>query len=290
MKTRFHAAQVISKRMLFEMFIHPWFYVFLAFSLAGGLSVVWTFVQSIGTSGIFRFSQEGLQDPSLRFLLSSFGSTFCEKIFREGPFFFALCYSSLPVFLYLSMSAAFTFGNERTAGAIELITYGPADGTSCFLALLMRNMAGSIIMLITLILFFFIAAFLNNIALGYIFFYTLLLIFFLFLSMYSYVIFASVLSNSSSSSLALTIFFYLFFFSLQIGSFQIVQQDVRQYVHSIFLVARWISPLYYWTKGIEAAGYGNIPGYFLSLLFLFLLSFVLLCASHFILKRKGVRG
>ncbi|MBN2535017.1 MAG: hypothetical protein JXB88_19200 [Spirochaetales bacterium] len=290
MKTRLHAAKTISERMLFEMFIHPWFYLFLTLTLLSGLSVILMFLQSIGSSGVIKISLGELNNPYIEFLLLSFGSTFLEKLFREGPFFFALCYSSYPVFLYLSMSTAFKFGYEKNVGAFELISYGPADGTSCFMAFLIRNTVVTLFMFIILFLFFSLSAILNNLVLGYTFFYALLLLFFFFIAMHSYVIFSSSLSNSAASALAISIIFYIIFFSLQIGVFQIMQKDVRYYSLAISGAVQWISPVYYWYRGMEAVEYGNIPGYFLYLLILLLLSFLLLLASHFIIKKKGVYG
>lgn len=290
MKTRLHAAKILSGRMLFEMFIHPWFYIFLVLTLVSGLSVILMFLLSIGPSGVIKINLGELNNPYIELLLLSFGSTFLEKLFKEGPFFFAMCYSCYPVFLYLSMSTAFKFGYEKNVGALELISYGPADGTSCFMAFLIRNIIATLITFIILFLFFLLSAILNNLALGYTFFYALLLLFFFFISMYSYVVFSSSLSNSAASALAVSIILYVIFFSLQIGAFQIMRKDVRLYSIIISKVVQWISPVYYWYKGMEAVEYGNISGYFFNLLILLLISFLLLFASHFILKKKGVHG
>lgn len=290
MKTRLHAAKIISGRMLFETFIYPWFYIFLVLSLLSGLSVIWMFLESIGSSGVIKLSLRKLNNPYIELLLFGFGSTFLKKLFREGPFFFALCYSCCPVFLYLSMSTAFKFGFEKNIGALELIAYGPADGTSCFLALLIRNIIATLLAITTLFLFFLLCALLNNLALGFTFFYAMLFLFFFFIAMYSYVVFASALSNSAASALAISIFIFIIFFSLQIGTCQIVQQDVRYFFSMISITVQWISPVFYWTKGMEAIEYGNILWYVLHLLFMLLLSCGLLLLSHFVLKKKGVGG
>ncbi|MBN2440331.1 MAG: hypothetical protein JXJ04_03270 [Spirochaetales bacterium] len=290
MKTRLHAAKTISKRMLLEMFIHPWFYIFLTAGLLSGLSVILMFLESIGSSGVTEVILGKLHNPYIELLLTSFGPTFLVKLFREGPFFFALCYSCFPVFMYLSMSAAFKFGYEKNVGALELIVYGPADGTSYVMATLLKNIIASLIYLGILFLFFALAALLNNLVLGSTFFFAFFLIFFFVIALYCFAVFSSAISDGPASALAISIIFYIIFFSLQIGAFQIVQQDLRYYSSIISNILQWISPVYYWYKGMEAIEYGNIGGYFINLLFLVLLSSLLLTASHFILKKRGVRG
>jgi ABC-type transport system involved in multi-copper enzyme maturation permease subunit len=165
-----------------------------------------------------------------------------------------------------------------------------ADGTSFFMALLIRNIIVTLLTFTALFLFFSLSAILNNIAFGYTFFYALLLLFFLFLALYSYVIFCSSFSNSAASAIAISIILYIIFFSLQIGVFQIMQKEVRYYSIAISKVVQWVSPFYYWYKGMEAVEYGNILEYLLNLLVLLLISFLLLFVSHFILKKKGVHG
>lgn len=290
MKARLSAAKTMSKRMLFEMFIHPWYYIFLTAGLFSGFSVILMFTQSIGSSGVTDIILGKLNNPYIELLLTSFGSTFLTKLFRQGPFFFALCYSCYPVFIYLSMSAAFKFGYEKNIGALELIVYGPADGTSYVLASLIKNIIATALFLIILFIFFTLGAVLNNLALGSTFFFSFFLLFFFFIALYSYAIFSSSISNGAASALAISIFFYIIFFSLQIGAFQILQKDLRYYSSIISRIVQWISPVYYWYKSLEAVEYGNIAGYFLNLLFLILLSSLLLTASHFILKKRGVRG
>lgn len=290
MKQRIQAAKTISVRMLFEMFIHPWFYIFLTLALFSGFTTIFMFLQSIGSSGVIHVNLKELNNPYITILLQSFGSTFLENIFREGPFFFALCYSISPVFLYLSMSSAFKFGYEKNIGAIELISYGPADGTSCFIAYLFKNIFTTFIVFVLLYLFFGLTALLTNLAFGYTFFYAFFLLFFFLIAMYCYVIFSSVISDGPGSAVSFTIIIYIVFFSLQIGTFQILQKDVRQLSMLVSVVLQWISPVFYWYKGMESVEYGNITGYFLNLLFLLILSFLLLTASHFILKKRGVQG
>ena len=290
MKARIHAAKTISKRMLFELFIHPWFYIFLAAGLLSGLSAILMFLQSIGPSGVTQVDVGGLYNPYIGFLLNSFGPVFLEKLFRQGPFFFALCYSCYPMVIYLSMSTAFKFGYEKNVGALELIVYGPADGTSYLIASLIKNMLASMIFLIILFLFFALGALLNNLVLGSTFFFAFFLLFFFLTALYCYAIFSSSISNGPASACAISILFYIVFLSLQIGIFQIIQKDVRYYSHIISRILQWISPVYYWYKGMESVEYANSTGYFLNLLFLVLLSSVLLLASHFILKKNGVQG
>ena len=96
-----------------------------------------------------------------------------------GPFLFTLYVAFLPVLLYLAISSVFRFGLEKKVGALELLAYGPADGTSYFLAALIKDILMTAIYLVLLYLFLLIAALLNNLILGPSFYYSLIVLFFL---------------------------------------------------------------------------------------------------------------
>ena len=91
--------------------------------------------------------------------------SFLEKLFSEGPFQFVFYISFIPVFLYLSFSTVFHFGLEKKVGAIELLAYGPVDGTSYFLAFYIKDVVLTILYLLVLVLFLSAAALLNNLVL-----------------------------------------------------------------------------------------------------------------------------
>jgi hypothetical protein len=289
MITRIKAMSVISKRKLFEVFISPGYYIAMALGLLLGFFLTVFFVDSIGSSG-FRPDLNPVYAFISRLISGVFGPTFVEKLFAEGPFLFALFISFLPVLIYLATSSVFKFGFEKNVGAIELITYGPADGTSYFLASLIKDILLTGIYLILLFVFFVIAAIVNNLVLGFQFFFALFLIFFFSISVYAYGILSSVSTDNEASSLALFIAIFVLFGFIQVGSFALTEGYVRNLSSVLGLIAQWFSPLFFWQGGLDAVDSGKIFDFFFNLMYLVILSSVLLFISHFIIKAKGVRA
>ena len=289
MNYRLHATATFSRRRIYETFISPSFYVAMSVGLLLGYFLVSGFVGAVDSSGL-NFGLNPVYELLTRALSGAFGDTFILQLFVEGPFLFALHAASLPFLLYLSVSAVYRFGFERSIGAVELLTYGPADGTSCFLSLLIRNILFSLLYLVVQLVFFLILSLLNNLALGPHFFYSLLLFFFLTISVFSYSTFASVLIDNSSGGVAFFVGLMVLFGLLQMGSFTIISGYVKN-LSSVFAgLIQWISPLYYWAQGLTAADHGNTTGLLLSLFLNIALSAIVLLVSHFTIKARGIQA
>lgn len=149
--------------------------------------------------------------------------------FSEGPFIFSFLISFAPVSIYLAMSSVFRFGLEKNVGAIELLTYGPMDGTTYFLAFMVKDALLTVIYSSILTIFFLLAAAVYNLFLGPMYFVFILMFFFLTLSLYSYGIFASVLMDNPASSIILFSAIFIFFTLIQIGSFTITHGYIREF-------------------------------------------------------------
>ena len=80
----------------------------------------------------------------------------------------------------------FRFGLEKKVGALELIAYGPADGTSYFLASLAKDVLLTLLSLAVLLAFLLVAAALNNLILGPAFTVNLAMLFLLATAIYAY--------------------------------------------------------------------------------------------------------
>jgi hypothetical protein len=289
MMTRLNAIGVITKRKLFEVAISPGYYIALTLGLALGFVCVFFFADSVGSSG-FRTDLNPIYDVASGSLSGIFGVTFVEKLFAEGPYMFALFIAFLPVLLYLAMSSAFTFSFEKNIGAIELIAYGPADGTSYFLASLVKDVVCTAAGIVVLSGFFALTAVLNNLVLGPMFFYSIVLLFFFAVGVFSYGILSSVITDNEASSTALFVVIFAFFSFVQIGSFALTSGYVRNLSSVFGAVIRWISPVFYWQAGLDAVDGGMPALYALDLLLLLLVSATVLVASHFILRLRGVRA
>lgn len=288
MNERLNATLVLSRRRIFETLISPGFYVAQAVALVLAYFLVTGFTHALDSGG-FDFRLHPAYELIGRSLVGAFGATFVEKLFAEGPFVFILYVAFLPVLLYLAVGSVFRFGLEKKVGALELIAYGPADGTAYFLASLVKDVLLTLASLAVLLAFLLVAAALNNLILGPAFTVNLAMLFLLAAAIYAYGIFASALTDNSASAIALFAGLMLFFLIVLMGSFTIVSGYVRNLTSVFAWVVKWISPLYYWDLGIGAAEVGSWGLYALSLALLAILSAVVLLASHVTLKMRGVR-
>ncbi len=289
MNRRFHAAIVIARRQAFETLLAPGLYVTLALGLLLGFFLVAGFTASVDTAG-FNPTLHPLYDTLGRFLAGAFGTTFVQKLFAEGPFLLALVVAFLPVFLFLTISSVFRFGQEKAAGAVELLTYGPADGTSYLVASFLRDVAFSAASLLVIAAFLWAAAALGNLVLGPMFLALLPVLFVLSLAVFAWGILCSVLSASPSSALAAFLGILLVFVVILAGSLSIASESVRTVASVAAAVVQWISPLYYASLCVRAAQAGSAAGVAGGLGLLVVLAALLLAAAHLAISRRGVRA
>jgi len=288
MNERMNATSVLARRRIRETFISPGFYIAMTAGLVLAQLLVAGFVRAIDSSGL-AFGLNPLYDLIGRSLEGAFGRTLVEKLFAEGPFVFALYIGFLPMLLYLAVSSVFRFGLEKKIGALELLAYGPADGTAAFLAAFLKDLLMTVIYLAVLLLFFAVAAALNNLLLGPTFFFALVILMFLAVAVHAYGVFASTLTDNSASAVALFLALMVFFLIVLMGSFTIVSGYVRNLSTVFAWVVKWISPLFYWNLAVQAVEIRGWLMYAVSLLVLLVLAGAVLTASHFILKSRGVR-
>jgi hypothetical protein len=288
MNPRMHATLVLARRRIYETFISPGFYIAMSLGLLLAYLLVVGFVRSIDSSGL-AFALNPLYDLIGRSLEGAFGKTLVEKLFAEGPFVFALYVGFLPMLLYLAVSSVFRFGLEKKIGALELLTYGPADGTAAFLSAFLRDLLMTAIYLAVLLVFFAVAVALNNLVLGPTFFFALVILMFFAVAVHAYGVFSSTLTDNSASAVAVFLALMVFFLIVLMGSFTIVSGYVRNLSTVFAWVVKWVSPLYYWNLAVQAAEVRGWLMYAASLVVLLVLGAAVLTASHFILKSRGVR-
>ena len=288
MSPRLRATAVIARRRILETVISPGWYVALTIGLLLAYLLVAGFVRAVDSSG-FDFTLDPAYDLIGRSLAGAFGTTFVSKLFAEGPFLFTLYVGFLPVLLYLAVSTVFRFGLEKKVGALELLTYGPADATAYFLAALVKDLLLTLVSLVVLLLFLLVAAGLNNLVLGPAFFSSLVILFFLCIAIYGYGILAASLTDNSASAIALFLGVVLVFSIVMIGSFTVVSGYVRNLASVFAWVIQWISPLFYWNLALRFAEVGNWGLYALGALLLLALAAAVLALSHLTMKVRGVR-
>lgn len=289
MNERMHAARVIAQRQILETLISPGFYITLALGLFLGYAMVNGFVRAVDSSG-FNYQLNPLFALIGRLLEGTFGKTFLDKLFAEGPFLFAFLVSFTPVFVFLAVSSVFRFGLEKNAGAIELLAYGPADGTAYFLASFAKDLLLTLLTILVLLAYFGVAAGLSNLLLGPAFLFSLLIVFFFSLVTYAYGILVSTLTGNASSAIALFVGIQLFFLLLLLGSFAIVSGYVRTLSSVVAWIVKWLSPFFYCSLCFQAVELRSPLALAGGLVLLSVLTGIVLYVSHLALSIRGVRA
>ncbi len=284
-----HAVSVVASRRLYETLISPGYYIALSVGLALTALLVTGFAGSIDSSG-FDYRLNPIYDLLGRTLEGGFGASFFDRLFSEGPLVLALYVGIAPVFLYLSLSTIFRFTVERSVGAVELVVYGPADGTSYLLASYVKDLALGAAGIVVVLLFLLLAALANNLYPGPMLLQSAAVILPLAAAGFAYAILAAVLTDNAAASIALFAAVGILFFLLLAGRFMIVEGYARNLSTVFGWILQWVSPLFYWGLGLRSAGVGSIGVFLLSILLLLVLSAALLAASSRILDARGVRA
>lgn len=288
MNLRLHAAAVIARRRLLEGVLSPGYYAAQTVGLVLAWLLVAGFVRAVDSSG-FDYTLDPAYDLIGRGLAGAFGTAFVAKLFAEGPFLCTLYAAFLPVLLYLSVSSVFRFGLEKKVGAVELLTYGPADAAACLLAALVKDLLLTLAALAVLLLFLLTAAGLNNLVLGPAFFSSLGILFFVAAAVYGYGLLAGSLTDNSASAVALFLGVVLVFGGVLVGSFTVIGGYVRNLASVFSWAVQWFSPLFYWQLALRAAEVGDWGRFLAGALLLTLLAAALLGVSHLVMKVRGVR-
>jgi hypothetical protein len=247
------------------------------------------FVNSIDSSG-FDPRLSAFWSSASRALAGGFGPTFVERLLSEGPFFALLALSCAPVLFLLSVASVFRFGQEKSAGAVELLAYGPADGTSYLLASFLKDAVLSAGMVAFLALYLLALSLMENLALGPMFIAALPVVFLLCVAFCAYGALCSAVAENAASSLALFIGIGVFFSVLQVGSSVVASQGVRAAAETVSAVVQWISPLFYASMCARAYGRGSLPEFLLGLALLLAVGLASLAGAHLVIRRKGVRA
>jgi hypothetical protein len=285
---RLHATAVLARLRVRETLIGAGWYVAMTVGLLLGYLLVAGFARSIDSSG-FDYQLNPVYQLIGRALAGALGATFVEKLFAEGPCLFVLYVAFLPVMLYLTVSSVFRFGLEKKVGAIELLCYGPADGTSYFVAGLTKDVLLTVLYLAVLVVFVQITALLHNLAVGPSFFLNLPVLLCASIAVHAYGVLASTIADNSASAIALFLGLLLLFAVILMGTFTIVSGYVRSLAGVLAWCFQWVSPMFYWNLVLGHAEVGAWGRYLLGNLLLLLLAAAVLWCSHVIIKARGVR-
>jgi hypothetical protein len=289
MRDRVHAARVIARTQLVESLLSPGLYV----SLSAGLVIGWLmcagFARAVDSSG-FDPRLSGFWSFVTRALSGGFGPVFVERLLSEGPFLAILAASFTPVFFILATGSVFRFGVEKNAGAVELLVYGPADGTSYFLGSFFKDAALSAAALGVLTTYFLGIAAALNLAVGPMFLAALPVVFLLALAIFAFGILCSAAAGHAAAALALFLGIGALFTVMAAGSLTGADSSVRAAAEGVSAVVQWVSPLYYASLCARAWGGGSGLGYAEGLTLLAALTTAVLAGCHLLIRRRGVRA
>jgi hypothetical protein len=286
---RLAASLVIARRQVLETVLSPMPWLALALGLVLAHFLVAAFAGSIDTVG-FDPQRRPVFDLLVRLLGGAFGAAFTARLFSEGPFLLALLVALAPFFLYLSVASVFRFGLEKSAGAHELLCYGPADGTAICLAAFITQACFSAAAVVVVLPFLAIEAAVANLVLGPLFLTALPLLFLMSLGVSAWGVLCSVVVPGAASALALFAGLMGLFLAELAGSFAVSSPSVRAVASVAAAATQWFSPFAYASFSHGALSAGDPLGFALGALGAAALPAALLAASRLAISRLGVRS
>jgi hypothetical protein len=285
MRDRIRTAVVLGHRQLREALLGAGWWVSLTAALAVAHFAVALFVGSLDSSG-FNPERTPVAGLLARALTGAFGAALVGDLFAEGPFLLALFAAALPALGWIAISSVLRFGLEKSAGAVELLVYGPVDGTAYCLASFLRDAVLATTALAVILAFLGIEALTGGLVLGPRFFTALAAVWVAAFSVSAWGILCSVVAGGASSGLAMFAGLMAVFLVVLAGSFAISSAQVKAASTAVAWVVRWVSPWHYLALALRSRG-AAIAG---SVALQGVLSAALLGASHLVIGRRGVRA
>ena len=225
-----------------------------------------------------------------RAVTAAFGPTFAASLLAEGPYQIALFVALVPCCGFAALMSVLGQGLEKRVGVIELVTYGPADGTSFLIGTLVRDVIVSGVALGVISLFCVIVAAAFNMALGSRFLPAALAYLLVAVAFFGYGLVASALADGPAAATALLLLVTLLFGALFVASYVLVGGYVATLSAVVAAALQWISPLYYLGRAYTAINAGNTAAYMLSLGGLIALTAACLGCGSIVVRYRGVRA
>lgn len=287
-RLRMRASLVVARRQIRETMLGPGIYVVLAVALLSAHWLVTAFAASIDAGG-FDPERTALYRLLYDASVAAFGQTFFDGMVAEGPFVLAFTVSMGTVVVYLAASSVSRLALERRVGAMELVSYGPADATSSLLGALTRDVALSVASALLLLGVFTILAARHNLAMGPRLAYCVLAMAGLGLALSSMGIFCAAAASRTGSAVALFVSLLLLFLALLVARYAAVGGYLRSLTATLSAALRWVSPLGYWDLAMASAGSAHPGLASIALLGLPVLSSAYLFAGHLLAGPRGSR-
>jgi hypothetical protein len=288
MRERLHATAVIARTQATELLLTPGPYAALAAGLAIGWVLCSGFARAIDSSG-FDPRLDPVWDILTRAFSGAFGPVFVERMLAEGPFLLILAASCVPLLLLLVIGSVVRFGTDKASGALELIVSGPADGTSCFLGLFLKDAAAAAAGLAVIVLYCAVLAAARNLSVGPMALAAIPVIFLVAVSISAIGLLCSILVSNAGAALALFAAVSLLFLGTMAGSLGASVSSFRAGAQVASQVIQWLSPFYFARLCAQGYGGGSALEYGGGLGLLVVLTVAVLAAGHLVIRRRGVR-
>lgn len=202
--------------------------------------------------------------------------------------------------VYLAVTASVSVSRERDSGTLEVLFYGPVDVASYIMAKFFEQVLTFMVMLLFFVLVFSLFGRLTNFGFSSDMVLSIMLSTGLASGITAFGVFLSSITSRIRVSILVLIALLVLFLGIQwVESFLSgldpgATPPTLLYAKSFLPIAaravRWISPLAYMSRGMQAIAARDTLGYVMSFACSLAYSAVLLTLSIFVLREKGVRG
>ncbi|MFS8572301.1 MAG: ABC transporter permease subunit, partial [Clostridia bacterium] len=200
---------------------------------------------------------------------------------------------------YLGLCSSLSISRDRDLGTMEVLFYGPVDAVAYVLGKYFHQLAAyGVVLAFTLVNFYGLSV-VTNVGFSLEIAGIMLLSVFLTSCMVSFGIVLSAGSRRMMVSVILFLGFVLFFLIFSLVHAWVIGAAgrdaastmvyVRMIMDSLDQVIRWISPVEYYLRGMDAVLRKDTSGYIMSAVSSLLYSAALLAVSVWMLRKKGVR-
>jgi len=199
---------------------------------------------------------------------------------------------------YLALASATSIAREKDQRTIEVLFYGPVDYASYVFSKYLKGILSYVTIAVFLVAYFLLASAVTNLGLSLKFLQGLVLSFFLVSCIIGFGILLSTLTSTVRSSVLLLLAVVIILVGVQAagqillnigpapsGPFSILRDGLSIINGGL----RWVSPIAYFTEGLDALSIESPIRYLVSAASSLLYSAVLLAVAIIILRRRGVR-
>lgn len=213
----------------------------------------------------------------------------------NNPLFYAVIVATI----YTAISSSTALSREKDKGTLEVLFYGPVDHLSVILAKFIEDIVSFLIIMFLVTIYFIYAAITTNLGFSITYLYAVILAIFIASCMSSFGLWLSSLTARIRTSVLLLIvimgaliglqFLQNYILTLKPEDLSLSMVYIMGVVSNALRIIRWASPFSYLMNGINAVALGSVSMYIENMVGAIIYTVVLLTATVYTLKWKGVR-